>query len=1230
MRPYETKRDAKRTLASVWTGASAGGRGRRAGRLGVALVVTVALLSVGAPAPARALVVKDTPANKVLCAHFKAANDLALCKDACRTWPASRACLLVRRWGDAGTAVLIAAVKQKVTIAALGKARKLPPGPVRQLLLYADAAGMKHHTWVPSPPLDAAAQQRVRQGIELRAAAVKAHRNDKPHRVLKLLRQAHPIFLKTLGPRHPHTFETEGQAAYALIKLRRFKEADRVLQALQARQQAVYGQDHPNVADTLQLQGQVALAQRKFADARDLFGAAMEIAERVWGDDHPKLRVLWNNLAFAHEGLLDEAARLKAYTRALGISRRVWGPAHHFTATDLDNLGVFQAERARLAEAERLQTEALRIRKTSGAAAKDLASSYHNLGALKQLTGEFSAARRYLEQALVQWRRGFDAKQLNQASTMVILGQVKQRLGDIQGAMLAYGKALKIRKAALPRDHPNIARVLMQMGQLLDFVGSRTPAGAERDGALKRAGEMLTSAWQMSVRADGAQHPQTLRRYAALAGHWSTVGKHAKAAKALRAVIAGLAKAVGGAHPQLGALWNNLGVALVEGRSFKEAIAAYRKAEAALIGTVGAWHPDTQIVRVNITRLLLMLGRTREAKKQAQAVSDQLVGQLRANVAVAASDLALLMQVANLGTFFNATVSAHVASNDARGGLGEALRWQGAGTRAEVLWRQLRRARARGDATLTQAMADYERAQLELLIGQGGAPSTKAASRAATRVTLKELRARVARAGKRLAASAPELSGHEALSAPSVSGVCKSLKRAKASLVNYVSFTRLAGTDVEAQYGAFVMDPRGCKVRWVALGAGSEIESAVAAWREGVAKATRCFVRKKKARFCKRPFRNLDKVGQALRAKVWAPVSRALGRSKRTWIVPDGALTNVAFDGLPDAKGTYLVEERTLGYLPYGAAAMGRPSTGGRRAASGAFVAGDLDYAQRPPSPGASLAAWQVCGPKGCGAATGAPVQLASAAGTRGAAVCGTQATWQSLPQTEAATVAATLSAKLGEDVWLASGPNGSEPAIRGALPGRRVVHLATHGYFADPLACGKPDPKKVAAALARPVGGQAGEQIVDPMAMSAVVLSGANSLAAAGSDPAADGVLSAREVARLDLRGTQVVALSACETGLGLAAAGEGNLGLSRAFLVAGAQQTVVSLWQVPSRETAALFTHFYTALAQGGRGRKGGVDAVDAMRAARLALIRQLRGRGLRQSTFLWAAFVPFASHL
>jgi CHAT domain-containing protein len=178
------------------------------------------------------------------------------------------------------------------------------------------------------------------------------------------------------------------------------------------------------------------------------------------------------------------------------------------------------------------------------------------------------------------------------------------------------------------------------------------------------------------------------------------------------------------------------------------------------------------------------------------------------------------------------------------------------------------------------------------------------------------------------------------------------------------------------------------------------------------------------------------------------------------------------------------------------------------------------------------------------------------------------------------------------------------EEAVKG-LKAPRVLHLATHGFFL-------PD-QELADSEDEPAAGSE-----DPMLRSGIVLAGAEYALAGRSAPELeDGILTAYEAVGLDLQGTELVTLSACETGLGDVKTGEGVFGLRRALEVAGADAVLMSLWAVPDRETKELMSAFY-------RRWLAGEGKHEALRGAQLEVRELVKERYGRDLPYYWGAFV------
>jgi CHAT domain-containing protein len=213
----------------------------------------------------------------------------------------------------------------------------------------------------------------------------------------------------------------------------------------------------------------------------------------------------------------------------------------------------------------------------------------------------------------------------------------------------------------------------------------------------------------------------------------------------------------------------------------------------------------------------------------------------------------------------------------------------------------------------------------------------------------------------------------------------------------------------------------------------------------------------------------------------------------------------------------------------------------------------------------------------------------------------------------EAKAVAPLMKAYTGAEPEVFLGPAASETVFK-ALHGPRVLVLSTHGFTLvgpEPAAAGPSVPPGTAPRGDDPAAGPA-----NPLLRCGLALAGCNSAQDASNDNPDDGVLTGLEVVGSDLRGTELVVLSACETGLGEVRAGEGVAGLRQVFQLAGAGTVVASLWNVPDLESSQLMSAFFQGLAR----RR--VPA-SALREAQLALIADRRAQHKAAHPYYWAAF-------
>jgi CHAT domain-containing protein len=203
------------------------------------------------------------------------------------------------------------------------------------------------------------------------------------------------------------------------------------------------------------------------------------------------------------------------------------------------------------------------------------------------------------------------------------------------------------------------------------------------------------------------------------------------------------------------------------------------------------------------------------------------------------------------------------------------------------------------------------------------------------------------------------------------------------------------------------------------------------------------------------------------------------------------------------------------------------------------------------------------------------------------------------------------------------TGRDATEAAFTENAPGRQVIHLATHGFF---LSADCHMASTGTRGITGLVGGAAGDDVMEsspaapienPLLLSGLALAGANRREQAPPGEA-DGIVTAEEIAELDLAGVEWAVLSACNTASGTVRAGEGVFGLRRAFQVAGVRTLIMSLWSVEDLSTERWMAAFYTERIM------HGLSTLDAVHDASLTMLHTRRMRRLSTHPFFWAGFI------
>lgn len=396
----------------------------------------------------------------------------------------------------------------------------------------------------------------------------------------------------------------------------------------------------------------------------------------------------------------------------------------------------------------------------------------------------------------------------------------------------------------------------------------------------------------------------------------------------------------------------------------------------------------------------------------------------------------------------------------------------------------------------------------------------------------------------------------------------------------------------------------------ITLGDAGEIAASVAAWTTRLATPPGADARSAESH-CRAK-------GERVRERVWAPLAAALGDSRRVFVVPAGPLEDLPWLALPGPRGRYLAESDLEIRVIASETDLARPPDLAARGTA-LLAVGDPDF--------------------DAGFAAGERVSADSMRSANPAVPC-VNALPRLGPLPSAREEARDIAAHWSDpaSARLLIGAEAREADVKRLAPGRLVLHVATHGVVIGDDC----DESTGSAAGARGVGavtplispsGRAAKRASKAAAATRVeslrpaarspwlgrrvwlALAGANPSAAAAHDEN-DGLLTAEEVVTLDLRGTDWVVLSACQSGAPEGWSREGVLGMRRAFHLAGAEAVIASRWPVADEATRTWMRALYAA-----RARTH--SASEAVREAAREVVRARRARGASTHPFWWAAF-------
>jgi CHAT domain-containing protein/Tfp pilus assembly protein PilF len=902
----------------------------------------------------------------------------------------------------------------------------------------------------------------------------------------------------------------------------------------------------------------------KFGEARPLAERALEIREGALGSGHPDLATSLSGLGLLYSQGGDYIKAEQLSLRALESWERAVGTERPEFAGALSNAGNVYYLKGDFVKAEQLFKRALEIReRTLGPEHSDVADSLNNLAIINSHKGDFVTAEQFDSRALEIRVKILGPEHPIVATSLNNLAIVHRNRGDLIKAEQLYERSLGIREKTLGPNHPDVATTFSNLAVV-----------HLQRGDLDKAELLNLRALEIREKVLGAEHPHVAASLNNLGEVYQLKGDYLRAEPLQQRALKIREKAMGPVHPEVATSLNNLAVIQYQKGDLANAERLYDRVLSIMEKSLGPNHPEVAWSLSSVATVYAEKGDLARAVATQVRASEITERNIALNL-VSGSERQKLAYLTQLSEATDRTLSLHIGvapdSPQAKE-LAASIILQRKGRVLDVTsdsLTKLRRHLTVEDQKLLDRFSDTA-AQLARLVLNGP-----------QRMTLAEHQQRVKALEEEREKLESDLSlrtaGFYEAFAPVTLAAIRKVIPAEAALIEFFSYRPFYpknGPDKaygDPRYVAYVLRPQG-DIRWKELGEAKQIDGAIDAFRAALHNPNR---------------RDVQRLARKVDESVMQPVRALLGDATHLLVSPDGALNLVPFEAFVDDQNRYLVQRYSFTYLTSGRDLLRLQVP--RPTFSKAVVIANPSYGE-PEAPTVAQAATRDSRPAGR-----AQKRQSAAGGTDLTSI-------YFAPLGATAQEAQSIKAQFS-DAALWTGTQATESALK-QMAAPRLLHIATHGFFLgdspqNSTGSNRADTRAINSNL----------NIENPLLRSGLALAGAN-LRRGGDD---DGVLTALEASGLNLWGTKLVVLSACDTGIGEVKAGEGVYGLRRAFVLAGTEALVMSLWQVSDYVTRELMANYYKGLRQG-RGRG------EALREVQLSMLKQNR----RAHPFYWASFI------
>ncbi|MCB0520376.1 MAG: CHAT domain-containing protein [Lewinellaceae bacterium] len=938
----------------------------------------------------------------------------------------------------------------------------------------------------------------------------------------------------------------------------------------------VLGKEHPDYAASLNNLAALYWSEGNYKEAESLYLEAIAIREKKQGKEHPDYAGSLSNLAALYDdmGAFEKAEII--YDEAIAIRRKMLGKEHPKYASSLNGLAILFMHMGAYEKAEPYYLEAKAIwEKTLGKEHPDYAKSLNNLAILYYQMGQYEKAEEYYLEAKAIIGKTLGKEHPEYAASLSNLANLYMDMGQYEKAEQCHLEAIAIRENALGKEHPEYAESLNNLAILYGYTA-----------AFKKAELLFIETNAIREKILGKEHPEYANGLQNLAAICMDLKQYEKAEQLSLEAIAILEKTLGKENPNFASALSDLAENYSEVGKPESAEQIFLECKTIQENTLGKEHPDYVLSLNNLAGLYWNMGKYEMAEPlflELSAVNKHSIEKSMHHL----SERELNNYLNRFSQSQNQILS--FAQNASSKKLipvcyDNSLFYKGFLFKAASQVKRL----SLSDSTTTEKynlLKSYER-RLAMEYSQPIAErdSAKAVELEEKANDLeKDLTRTVAGYG-------------QAMRQVDWQEVQQALKPDEAAIefVHYHYYDKKQ-TD-STMYSALLLRPGDEQPVFIPL---FEEKQLAAAFAPGTKEQPSELLAQVYSRGAQ-PLKTAQLAG--LYQLIWQPLDSLLSKTTTVYFSPAGLLHRINFGAIPFDKNQILSDKYRLVRLG-STRSLVVPDLTKNILTNSAALFGGIHYEMDSTATTRDTIENELLA-----ARSG---ELSFAYADRSAPQRGDNWGFLSGTEKEVSQIQSLLQSSNFSSQVL-SGENATEEAFKTLgkdNPSPRILHIATHGFFF-------PDPKE-----ARSTGRGLREaepvfKISDhPMIRSGLILAGGNYAWKNGKPlrpGMEDGILTAYEISQMDLSNTEIVVLSACETGLGDIQGNEGVYGLQRAFKIAGAKYLVMSLWQVPDQETSVFMTTFYKNWLQ------GKMAIPDAFRSTQ----QEMRERFV--NPYQWAGFV------